>query len=70
MIWRGEPIEPIVPDTIFIKCPTCNGTGHLSPERARELADRYREPICLAYGCETCKGLGEVETPPQTGGGE
>lgn len=49
--------------TQFIKCETCDGTGHMSDERAAELANAYREPICKAYGCESCQGLGEISNP-------
>lgn len=42
-------------------CPTCEGTGHMSAERAQELNELYREPIPRQWGCETCQGWGQVE---------
>lgn len=44
----------------IVDCGVCNGTGHMSNERAAYLNAQSRRPVCLCYGCEACDGTGEV----------
>lgn len=42
-------------------CPTCNGTGHMDPETARDIFERDGERPNTVFGCTVCDGCGEVE---------
>lgn len=44
-----------------MKCPDCNGTGHMSNEQARDLYERDGTRPNQTFGCVECDGLGEIE---------
>ena len=45
----------------FTTCTCCDGSGHMSDERARDIFERDGERPNQYFGCDACDGLGEVE---------